>query len=878
MWLANDHAALPEQVQPRSLDLDPDFATPWYQAEDSKTDHEHPIEVIAFPSIIDYSQVEWSFEAYGLRSSSGDFTTDVRLHARGSIEHPLSSDIEQLSLAIGIFDADDAQDAYQRLTKPPLQLTRDDLTRPQPEPQIVLNNNRILLERVPAGHTTKLGLNEDLGDITIRRTKLPILLLTAEAYQLTAPTAEDINIILERGGTPDLAALSRWLREHPNPPQFDAETRRAIMDNVRERFQHLRAPPALGDFHRLAALVAMIAAFGSSEDIEPLLELERPIKILHTSALLSYDMAIRDEAYLGLPVHGMRELPARSKFLEAPDAALKSLRAPALDRLLRLSFDPLDFRNAPTSYGDHRSHLASQAENLLAPLTQTDVVGILKACAQNHEVEREVLRFYIDVRHTPVVEHLVDWLTLHPEAIDDLGMFAIRSIPDALLPALMHHYIDPKDPTYRPLMRKMLEALPERLIPKLYQMLRSVGLQIKDPERGKPAQQIADALDHFERVERILATQRAAEIEQQLLDVGDDVASLRSSMRLIERLGQLSPPLVEKHADFLISLLEKIAWEFEIDSPAERTKALGLLTHMPWGTHQEDAIRRLAITEAKLIRRRGEYQPALEHLLAFDEHLIHPETRAAFIDLLLEQFQVELADGAFGGAAETLELAETLIHDDIDLPRLQGELMWAQYKPAFILGGAFLLALVSTVTWLVSSMIFASLRRWRDAVKARRLLDRRRADADANNQHAAHFSDDDFPEVPTVMDGTPSEENEHSAAPEENGEAQPDADAGLEHDDSESDDPKNDDELLDSSPPPSDTEATVISPDESPSDDASDKPANDARSGDDSPHADISALEDDDPFSDPFADSPFDDDFDWDEPEDPQEPQESETS
>src|SRR5690606_32949919 len=154
---------------------------------------------------------------------------------------------------------------------------------------------------------------------------------------------------------------------------------------------------------------------------ESLLKLERPRKILHTSALLSYYLAVREEAFLGLPVHGMRDLPAQSKLLEGPEAALQAPRAPALHHLLRLAFDPLDFRDAPAAMASTSASLSAQAANLLAPLTTTDVVGVLNACAEDTNVEHEVLRFYVDARHQPAVDHLVDWLTDHPESISDLG-------------------------------------------------------------------------------------------------------------------------------------------------------------------------------------------------------------------------------------------------------------------------------------------------------------------------------------------------------------------------------------------------------------------------------------------------------------------------
>src|SRR5690606_1320915 len=72
------------------------------------------------------------------------------------------------------------------------------------------------------------------------------------------------------------------------------------------------------------------------------------------------------------------------------------------------------------------------------------------------------------------------------------------------------------------------------------------------------------------------------------------------------------------------------------------------------------------------------------------------------------------------------------------------ELLWAQYKPAFILGAAFALALVTTLTWLLARLILDLLARLVRARKDIQRLLRRQADAKANTEDAARFSEPDL--------------------------------------------------------------------------------------------------------------------------------------
>lgn len=729
-----------------ALDLEADsaFDAPWLGAAFAQepADAPRPIAGHRLPGLVDTSRLELLLEAEGLAAANEEITTEAKLVVRGPVTHPFSSDVRELSLAIGLYAPAQADEAFARLTTPPLQLSQAELDRKLPSPVAGVSGGMLMLAELPPGTATEIAEERELGHVSLLRTRLPRSLLLTESYDLVQPSPADVLLILRQGGTADLAALTRWAteREGAVPPEFTPEIRRDILALVQQRYRSMRAPPALGDFHRLSAMLAMIRLFGSSDDLVSLLRLERPMKILHTSALLSYDLALREEASLGLPVHGMHELPALSQLLEAPGAALKTLRAPALHELLRLAFDPIDFRDAPAAMRSTVPALAPQASQLLAPLAPTDVGGVLKAAGDRMDVQREVFRFYIDARHAPVVEYLADWLTQHPDAAASLGKQAVTAMPEAMLPVLMRHYVDPKEPDDRALVRGLLETLPPEHAHRVLAMLQSLGLPT-DAFVGTPRSKMVQAFDAFEVAERRFAQEKARALVEQLKTAGTDEGTLRSSMRAAARLGRLDPAAIEDQGPLVIEILQAAAWEFDAESPAERTKALGLLASLPWGRHEPAAKRAFAVTEAKLRVKNGDTQGALEHLLAFDASLSHASVRSLFVDTLLDQFRSQLQTRAFAAADRTLALARERIPENLDLEILGYELLWAQYRPAFLLGTAFLLAFVTTLTWLAARAVAGLLQRvGRARADIHRLL-RRRADAQANAEEVADFSD-----------------------------------------------------------------------------------------------------------------------------------------
>ena len=84
---------------------DPALVSPWLdlEAEENEEDHQHLLHGYRLPSLLDFSRIDWTLEAYGLQSSPSEFTTDSRLFGTGEIGHPFDSEIQDVSLAIGLY-------------------------------------------------------------------------------------------------------------------------------------------------------------------------------------------------------------------------------------------------------------------------------------------------------------------------------------------------------------------------------------------------------------------------------------------------------------------------------------------------------------------------------------------------------------------------------------------------------------------------------------------------------------------------------------------------------------------------------------------------------------------------------------------------------
>src|SRR5690606_1979884 len=124
-----------------ALDVDAELDVEWLYpgAEEPAADNRHRLQGHVLPGLVNYEGLDWAIEAEGLQGFNNEFTTEVRLLAQGEIEHPFVSEIRDLSIAVGLYLPTQAQDAFERLTMPPLQLTQADLDRKLPSPMATLS-------------------------------------------------------------------------------------------------------------------------------------------------------------------------------------------------------------------------------------------------------------------------------------------------------------------------------------------------------------------------------------------------------------------------------------------------------------------------------------------------------------------------------------------------------------------------------------------------------------------------------------------------------------------------------------------------------------------------------------------------------------------
>ena len=737
-----------------------DFEPEWDAVEDAP-DLEHRLRGHVLPSLLDLEDVTLALQFHGL-DGAGENATPATLHSFGEVANPLDAEIRGLSFAIALVPANEIDRMYARRTDPPLSLTEADLEAPFPQPVAVAGEGEAAIEFLENGAHASFDIENDLGEIPLDESRLPAYLLVVDRYTLELPTANDVVTILQKGGTADLAALAEWAAAFQDERvAFTDEERARVMEAVLAGFRRMRSPPALGDVQRLMALDRLIQVIAGPNDLEPILKLERPIKILHAAAVLAYDANLRDEAMLGVPIHAMDRLPSRSDFLIAPDLALSALRPAVLDRLLTLAFDPLDFRDAPRSTFP-TSRLRREANQLLAPIQTTDVHAVLEAAA-DAEVQGEALRFYVKARHAPVVDPLVAWLIAHPEAFDDVGRLALREIPGAMLPAVMRAYVDPAEPENRALLRDYLEAMPVELAPQLLESFRALGLDTSEfVQEG--VVDVVGVLDEFESQEARLDRHRATELVEKIVDNGVEPSTLRTSVSAITRLAQLDEEAIEANAELLIAVLSEAAWEFDQDNPTESTKALGLLEQLRFGRHTAAARTAAVMTKARLAERAGEAFEALAALVEHDPELADPNVRALWTEMMSRQFEAHLSAGKYDLATRLIDQAEALRVEEIDATELRRQLKWRRYRAAVVVGAIFALVLFGSVVGLVLRAAMTGLARWRKERQEMARLVRRQQDAEASSRPAG-FEEGADPDLATKMIEVPPPSNRDVVEP-----------------------------------------------------------------------------------------------------------------
>jgi len=677
---------------------EPTAADGWISPMSAESDAGLVLGGRAIPSLVGLESLTVRLEAEDI--PIGDETTvgNVAIFVSAQVQHGFDGPIRDVEVGVALLRRTDLDFVWDRLLTPPLHVDPGDLERPMPSPLATAYGTDDA--SIVRGQDREIAVRDEYPHVPLSRGEPLAYLVAIGGYGFDAPSVDDIVRVLQQGGPIDQAALASWATQAASEDTvgFDDDARGRIMDAVEDSLRALRAPPGYGDFARLTALTAVAHACARPEDLERLLALQRPMGILLASSLVSWDAAAAEEHTLGVSIHGFARQQSRSHASISWESALRRLRATALDRLLRLAYDPIDFRHAPASL--RRSPLQPLAQDLLAPIGPTQVERAL-ATAQDADVQAEVLRYYIDVRHDAVAEPLVEWLVEHPERVDDLGMHGLAVLGEAILPVLMrrHGDIDASVPE-RLLLGELLDALPERVAPRLAETAHSLGVELP-PTLAGASPTIAETLAAIRRHEQDLRNARADELVERVREDAVDRASLRIRIRAAGQLADLAPERVPVLADELIELHTVAALEFDDELPGELRAVLRQLVDLPLGDRTDDALRASAITRAELALVHGDPEAALAELETHDPLLADAAVRDRYARILLREVQRGMASREYERVQRALDRSEAHVPDLVDVHGLRRSLAGARNLPLLVGGAVLLVVVVAVGGWLL---------------------------------------------------------------------------------------------------------------------------------------------------------------------------------
>ncbi|MBX7079390.1 MAG: hypothetical protein K1X88_09410 [Nannocystaceae bacterium] len=664
-----------------------------------------------------------------VRESAG-----VVLTITAELNHDFDSEISELELGFAVSSTEPVEFAWTRLHTAPLHLQRAQLERKMPYPTAVLTWTMPEDTGLAAGTAMPITMREEYEELELPRLGGFAYLAAIGGYVLVAPTERDVLRILEGGGPVDHAALAGWAgnaaAEGATP--FDDATRGRIMDAVITKVQQMRAPPGFGDFQRLVALTALAQLCVRPADLERMLLLQRPMTILLASAQVSYDGAASEESVLGVSVHALRRLQSRSDSALAWEQSLARLRTLALDRVLRLAADPLDFGGKAGDVAP-RTSVQVQATQLLEPLTTTQAARVLASAGDRPEVQREVLRFYVEMRFGPAVEPLLDWLVSHPGEIEDVGVFAMERMGDAMLPVLLRRF-DEIDASMaeRLVVWRLLAALPERWAPALAAACRSLGVDVGPEGATRSIPELLDAVrDHDVAAQQ----RRTDELVERIQKTATDRMALRLQLQAAGTLAETAPAELEPLADAIIAQHVTAAREADADAPGESRAALRRLEQLPLGSRQRDAQRAVAMTRSELAEAHDDVDGALAELERHEPELEHPQVRGRYIAILGREYDRLLAARAWPELDALFERAEP-VADDFELELRREHVQDLRRRPLVILG-----IVLGTVA-LAAGVLIAHKRGW--LTRAEATTDAATTDPSASaDARAGHEHDDD---------------------------------------------------------------------------------------------------------------------------------------
>lgn len=663
-------------------------ADEWYQLAQSEQNERRELKFKTLPGLVQIKRFKTELVAPDFASTYQTFRGSASLVVSGTLVHPFATSIRDPLLRIGFLSHEALERTWRRLTATPLMLTEHELRQALPEPSFHWVQDVSDQETYARGSETKLRLETRFTNIRLQMRALPELMVMIDGYSLEDPTPKDLINIIEHGGVVDFTAAASWahsvLLERPEWPEPE---RKKIIKSISTVLRAMRPPLEHGALARLNALTAIINAVAKPRDLEELLGASENVAVLMTSVGLSYYDSVREETEFDLPIHQIKSLPSLQEFLQSFTHALQEVRGHALAELVRLSFDPLDFRDAPRS-AFSVSEVQKHAKALLDPLSPLDVNQLMVHVADEPQKQLQLLNFYVDARHAPVIATLLHWLHENPKHVDTLGIKAAAQLGAQIVPALLRTFLEPMDPQERRISRKMLLALPVQAQASAINALRGTGVLLDQKV------DIAGAIASFESHEREALNRKSDLLEQSIFEAPANANDAVLRMNLLADLARTTPERVEGRAKEIFALLRSVAKQTMQIAPVHSERALTMFSSLPFGAFKPEAEIQLTLTKVELLEAQGKLRKALDALHKADPALTHPRFKLKYSQLSRQVIRNAIDEGQYPVAGRTLKAARPRLPNDDRFDILAQELFFSRYKLAFILGSIAILSMI----------------------------------------------------------------------------------------------------------------------------------------------------------------------------------------
>ena len=695
-------------------------ATP--QLEDQALDS-RILEGRVIPNLVQIEGLAVRFSAQGFEMTRERYEGPVTMNVSGTLKHPFDTPVRDIRIRLIFLPHGALERAWRRMMASPLLLTDKELAEALPRPWMSWARRAFEKNTVAPGEIIDLSRTTDYEELALNPMDLPGYLALLDGYELEEPTAQDLIKIVQNGGVMDLAAVARWAESSElDHTRFEPNAQKRLISTIIARLDKMRAPMGHGGLIRLHTLLSLTRILASPNDLERLLELERSMQILLTSAGLTYYDAVEDENHIELPIHSVRELPSLVEYMESYKLALQNIRRMSFPRLLELAFDPLDFRNASKESGLRVSKVQAQAKGLLEPLAPVNVNEILNAASEDVDMQRDILNFYIRAQHAPAVVPMMRWLQDHPYELEGVGLNAARQIGQPVVPTLLRYYLEPIDAQQRQIARAMILELPPEAAQDVLNAIRGSGILINRDAK------LESALDAFEERERMVYARQADELEAEALGPDAQNTSLSRRLRAIEQLARIAPDRLQTRSKEVIELLAHAAERLHQSSPTESARAMEMMENLPLGQASLDALDKLAMVRARNALQDENAKIARKILIEHDPDLRVRQIRQLYGDITYDSARQSIYFDQFQTARSLITDGEKKLPEDPRFRLLRDDLFLAEYWPALVMGGLFSLSAALTSSFLAARGLTTFVRK----------LAQRRLHRSADRDHQKH--------------------------------------------------------------------------------------------------------------------------------------------